>query len=191
VGTDDFLFPRGAGIHVLPGKTLLLVMDEANDADQAVTAQDEIQVLLGAPADVVNDAEMVLLGTTNIDIPNNGKLQTASGAAQLLHDRTILAALPVMRTLGVHQQLTRTPINADPVVVLDTDFDPQQQIFHLLADVDAVAGDRLEVGCSYVNTGPVTLTFGVSQTDEFCFSALYLSPSFEVLLPNGFNGHSF
>lgn len=77
------------------------------------------------------------------------------------------------------------------VVYLDSDFDPNRQIFHPLLNVFASASTHLYVACSYVNNGPDAIGFGESASDEICLSALYTTPSYDESFPSGFDGISF
>jgi Bacterial Ig-like domain len=191
VGTDDFLFPTGVGIHVLAGQKLVLVMHEINDSDAPATAEEAVQVLMGTPSDVGSAAEMILMGTTTINVPNDGQEHTADGFALLIHDRQFIALLPLMRSRGVHQQVTLTDSGGTSQTLIDDNFDPSHQIFHPLNDVSGSAQTKVSTVCTYVNNGTTAVTFGESASNELCFSAVYATPSNDTLVTAGLDGRPF
>jgi hypothetical protein len=175
VGTDDFSFPAGFGIHVLAGQFLNLNLHMVNTAADAVTETDHILIQAGIAADITTPTEMVLLGTFQINIPNDGVTHTAAGNFHTGEQR-LLALLPLMQTHGVHQKVTQVD-SSGTQTILDVDFDPAQQVFHPLSQVSLHTGDTLNVLCSYINTGSQTVNYGESWDNETCFSAMYLAPS--------------
>jgi hypothetical protein len=175
VGTDDFTFPAGFGIHVLAGQFLNLNLHIVNTAADAVTETDQILVQAGIAADIMTPTEMVLLGTFQINIPNDGVTHTAAGNFHT-GEQQLLALLPLMQTRGVHQNVTQVD-SSGTQMILDVDFDPTQQVFHPLSQVFLHTGDTLNVLCSYINSGSQTVNYGESWDNETCFSAMYLAPS--------------
>ncbi|HEY2782215.1 MAG TPA: Ig-like domain-containing protein [Steroidobacteraceae bacterium] len=195
-GTDDFLFPQGFGIHVLAGEPLVLIADVVNDGSADSTESEEIQVQIGAATDVITNAEMIILGRPAFSIPPDTVPVVENGSSGLAHDRQLLALLPLMRTHAIHQSVqlfTQASAEAQrqTQVLLDTDFDPNRQIFHPLSPVSVQSSvgfpqASINVACSYMNNGPGTIVSGESQFDEICMSALYASPSYDDAFPAGF-----
>jgi hypothetical protein len=185
VGTDDFTFPAGFGIHVLAGQFLNLNLHIVNTAAEAVTETDQILVQAGIAADITTPTEMVLLGTFQINIPHDGVTHTATGYFYTGEQR-LLALLPLMQTHGTHQNVTRIE-SSGTETILDVDFDPTMQVFHPLSQVFLHSGDRLQVVCSYINSGSQTATYGESWDNETCFSAMYLAPDAGQSLFTGVN----
>jgi hypothetical protein len=175
VGTDDFNFPAGFGIHVLAGQFLNLNLHVVNTAADAVTETDQILVRAGIASDITTPTEMVLLGTFQINIPNDGVTHTATGYFHT-GEQQLLALLPLMQTHGVHQNVTRVD-SSGTQTILDIDFDPTMQVYHPLSQVYLHTGDTLNVVCSYINTGSGTVNYGEAWDNETCFSAMYLAPS--------------
>jgi hypothetical protein len=177
VGTDDFTFPPGFGIHVRAGQFLNLNLHIVNEGVDAVTESDQILIQAGIDADIATAAEMVMLGTFQINVPNDGQLHTAAGDFHPATDQQLLALLPLMQSYGKHQKVSRVASSGTDTI-LDVDFDPTKQIFHPLSQVFLHAGDTVYTVCSYINTGSRTANYGEAWADnENCFSAMYLAPS--------------
>lgn len=177
VGTDDFAFPAGFGIHVRAGQFLNLNLHIVNEGVDAVTESDQILIQAGIDADITTAAEMVMLGTFQINIPNDGQLHTATGDFHPATDQQLLALLPLMQSYGKHQKVYRVASSGTDTI-LDVDFDPTKQIFHPLSQVFLHGGDTVYTVCSYINTGSRTANYGEAWADnENCFSAMYLAPS--------------
>jgi hypothetical protein len=177
VGTDDFAFPAGFGIHVRAGQFLNLNLHIVNEGVDAVTESDQILIQAGIDADIATAAEMVMLGTFQINVPNDGQLHTAAGDFHPATDQQLLALLPLMQSYGKHQKVSRVASSGTDTI-LDVDFDPTKQIFHPLSQVFLHAGDTVYTVCSYINTGSRTANYGEAWADnENCFSAMYLAPS--------------
>jgi hypothetical protein len=100
-----------------------------------------------------------------------------------------------LRTHGVHQvvrlQVFPEGAPSETHILLDSDFDPNHQIFHPLINIFASALDDISVGCSWVNNGPDAIHFGESESDELCLSALYSTPSYDVAFPAGLDDIGF
>jgi hypothetical protein len=197
-GTDDFLFPAGTGIHVPAGQSLVLITDIVNDTATVSTETDQIMVQIGAASDVSTAAEMILFGGSLISIPGTlnggtpGVPVVSSVSASLIHDRQLLALLPLMRTHGVHQEVQLRANGApDSQILLDHDFDPNRQTYYPLLSVFASATMHITTSCSYLNNGPDKIVFGESQYDELCLTAIYAAPSYDEAFPAGFDGRPF
>jgi hypothetical protein len=178
LGTGDFAFPTGFGIHVQAGQFLNLNLHLVNSAADPVTGTYQILSQEGIAADVATPAEMVMLGTFNINIPNDGVVHTATGIWYSPYRQQLLALLPLMQTYATHQKVSLTPVATGTTqTLLDVNFDPNVQSFYPQSQVSIAVQDELTIVCSYVNTGPATLNYGESWNNETCFSAMYLAPS--------------
>lgn len=175
VGTGDFAFPSGFGIHVQAGQFLNLNLHIVNSAANTVTDTYQILAQAGIAADVPTAAEMVFLGTFSINLPNDGVTHTATGGYNALVDQQLLALLPLMQAHGTHQKVYRIQ-SSNTEVFLDVDFDPSVQSFHPISQVFIHGGDALQVVCSYINNGPRNISYGESWDQENCFSGMYLAP---------------
>lgn len=178
IGTGDFAFPAGFGIHVQAGQFLNLNLHLLNPAADPVTGTYQILAQAGIAADVATPAEMMMLGTFLINIPNDGVTHTASSFFVAKHDQQLLALLPLMQAHGTHQKVSLTPLSTGTTeILLDVDFDPNVQSFYPQSQVFITTSDTLQTVCSYVNNGSGVLNYGESWNNESCFSAAYLAPS--------------
>lgn len=176
LGTGDFVFPTGFGIHVQAGQYLNLNLHIVNADIATVTDTAEIFVKAGIASDITTPAEMILLGTRSLNIPNNGNVSIASGGYYTTYEQKLLALLPLMQTYAIHQKVVlRRPGGTE--TILDIDFDPSIQFFYPLSPVSIHSGDGPLAECSYINNGPQAVIYGDSWDDETCFSAMYLAPS--------------
>lgn len=190
IGTGDFAFPAGFGIHIQAGQFLNLNLHLVNSAADPVTGTYEILAQSGIAADVATPAELVFLGTFLINIPGDGQTHTAAGVFLSAYSQQLLALLPLMQAHGTHQKVSLTPAsNGTPETLLDVDFDPNVQSYYPQSQVFITAADKLTILCSYVNSGTLTLTYGESWENETCFSAMYLAPSAGQSVFAGAGGH--
>jgi len=190
IGTGDFSFPAGFGIHVQAGQFLNLNLHIVNLDANPVTGTYEILAQEGIAPDVATPAEMVMLGTFLINIPNDGQTHTAGGSFYSAYSQWLLALLPLMQAHGTHQKVSLTSASSGSTeTLLDVDFDPNVQSFYRQPQVPITASDNLIILCSYINNGSQTLSYGESWDNESCFAAMYLAPSAGQSVFAGAMGH--
>jgi len=175
--TGPIEFPAGLGVHVLAGQYLLLNIHLNNVASTSVTDSTRIEARIGTAADVTTPIDMQMAGTFYLNVPNDGVLHTASGNCYAIAANHLVAFLPLMRSTATHQRLSIDSV-ATTQVIFDEDFHLQHDDYTQPATPIAITlGHRLSTLCSYVNTGPATLTYGESAENESCFSAIYRYPT--------------
>ena len=168
--TDELRFPAGVAVHVKAGQNLLLNVHLVTPA--ASSGSTRIQVLTGAPVDAQHEVDMTFAGTTNISIVSDGKPHQTTGGCAAQSDTNIFAMLPLMHGAGTHQAMY---LNGVPV--LDSDYSPSRQPFHVPASPIAIhQGDQILLTCGYVNNTGGTLIFGESPARETCYNGLYRTP---------------
>jgi hypothetical protein len=177
VGTGAYKFPDGVAVKLSAGQQLLLSVHVANPSAQSQSGRSGIEVVAADPADVTDLAEMIFVNNAFINVTPGASTQT--GTCTLDADSTLLTLIHHMHETGVHMKTRALPAGGDPVVLLDADYDfNEQSIVPIEPRLALAAGDKLEVTCDYQNPGTNTLTFGESTYDsEMCISALYRYPA--------------
>ena len=177
VGTGGYKFPDGVAVKLSAGQQLLLSVHVANPSAQSQSGRSGIEVVAADPADVTDLAEMIFVNNVSINVTPGASTQT--GTCTLEADSTLLTLIHHMHETGVHMKTRALSAGADPVVLLDADYDfNEQSIVPIEPRLALAAGDKLEVTCDYQNPGTNTLTFGESTYDsEMCISALYRYPA--------------
>jgi hypothetical protein len=174
---DGFSMPAGVAVRIPSGKQLLLSVHVLNPTLQPLSGRTGIEVARANPADVQHEAELVFANNVNLSIPPGASTQ--KGTCTLDADSTIFAVLGHMHVTGKHMTTTVAPANGTQKIVLDEDYNFDQQTIVPL-DPPAVLqkGDVVQTSCTYQNPGADTLTFGESTTkNEMCISILYRYPA--------------
>jgi hypothetical protein len=181
INTGDLVFPPGFGVHVRAGEYVNVTLHVANTAQTDMSGDSTVLPMIGAPADVVDEAEMAFAGTLNIDIPSDGVAHIAQGGCNAPQDEQILALWPHLQATGTHATLTVTHAGT-PRMVLDVPFTvTDQPIYPMTPPVAVQTGDQIQAVCTYVNTTGSTEHYGDSARDEQCFIGMYRSP----VIPGG------
>ena len=175
IGTDDYLFPSGTGIHVKAGQYVQLNVAGQNLTGTAdVVDTTQVLVRAGQASNVATEAEMLFVGTFNINLPSDSQPHTATGGCVQPADQHLLAILPTMNRLAIRQQLIVNHLGT-PTFLLDTTFTVIHQQFYPVDD-SVYDGDQVQLVATYVNNTGSTVMFGDSFTAEWAFVALYLTP---------------
>jgi len=175
IGTDDYVFPSGTGIHVKAGQYVQLNVAGQNlDGTADVVDTTQVLVRAGQASDVATDAEMVFVGTFNINLPSDGQPHTATGGCPQPADQHLLAILPMMNRLATRQELIANHLGT-PNTLLDTAFTVTHQQFYPVDDT-LYNGDQIQLIGTYLNNTGSTVSFGDSFTAEWAQAALYLTP---------------
>ena len=80
-----------------------------------------------------------------------------------------------MHQTATHQTMIVT--HSTPLTMLDVPYQFSEQKNYPMADTLIHAGDVVGVTCTYVNNGPMPLTFGDSSDSEMCFTGIYKYPA--------------
>jgi hypothetical protein len=172
-----FSMPAGVAVRVPAGKQLDLNVHVLNATQQSLSGRTGIEVVHADPAKVQHEAEMLYANNINLSIPPGPSTQT--GKCTLDADSTIFSLFGHMHLAGKHFTTTVVPASGAPSVLLDEDYNFDQQ---MLVPLDPPAilkkGDVVQTSCTYQNQGTDTLTFGESTTkNEMCISIMYRYPA--------------
>jgi hypothetical protein len=180
VGSPDFTFPSGVGLHLSAGQRLLLNLHLYNASDAPLSGRSGTLVQEATAAEIQNEAEIVLAGpTVTLRVPQG--VSTQSGTCNI----SSLTSVPVqvfslsqhMHKLGTH---LKSVINRDgtQITLQDIDYNFENQTFQLVnPHVELRPGDTLTTSCTFNNTVGHDVTFGDSSDDEMCFSDLFYYPA--------------
>jgi hypothetical protein len=177
VGTGGYKFPDGVAVKVSAGQQLLLSVHVANSSAEPLSGRSGIEVVETDPAAVTDEAEIIFVNNVAINVTPGASTHT--GACTLDADSTFLTLVHHMHETGVHMTTRALPAGGDPLVLLDADYDfNEQNIVPIEPHLQLAAGDKIEVTCDYENPGTNTLTFGESTRDnEMCISSMYRYPA--------------
>ena len=177
IGTDDLEFPLGVGVHLHAGDYVNVNLFLDNEGTKPVDGIAGVLVRMGSAASVINNAELVLAGTFDIYIPNDGMPHTANGGCAWPATSQVVALWPHLHARGTHVNMVIVPAASAPQTVIDAPYTLDHQPI-IPAALALHPGDAVGVTCTYVNNTQINpLTFGDSASSEQCFVGLYVWPS--------------
>lgn len=180
VGSPDFVFPAGVGMHLTAGTRLLLNLHLYNANDQPLTGRSGTLFQETTAADIEHVGEIVLAGpTVGLSVPPG--TSTQSGTCNLSNVTSqpvqLFALSQHMHKLGRHLKSTIRRGGQD-IVLQDVPYDFEHQGFQLVQPtVELRPGDVLTTSCTYDNATGATVRFGDSSDDEMCFTDLFYYPA--------------
>jgi hypothetical protein len=176
-GTTPVTFAGGKGVHVAAGQYTVLVEHLNNTSASPVTATTTIEGRVAAAKDVTTPIDMFFAGRLQFAIPADSDPHTANGGCGTAADMHLMAEIPIMRSLGVHQTFSVTDPQHVTSAIFDSSFDPQHVLFTSLGtDLLVAGGSEITASCTYVNTTGVVVNFGDSAHNEWCLLGLYRYP---------------
>lgn len=180
VGSPDFVFPTGVGLHLTAGTRLLLNLHLYNASDAPLTGRSGTLYQAAAAAEIQHLGEIVLAGpTATLRVPPG--VSTQSGTCNVSNITAepiqVFALSQHMHKLGTNLRTT-VRRGTETFQLQDQPYDFEQQTFQLVAPhIELRPGDVITTACTYDNTTGRTVTFGDSSDDEMCFSDLFYYPA--------------
>ncbi|MEZ4400205.1 MAG: hypothetical protein R3B06_09310 [Kofleriaceae bacterium] len=181
VGSPDFVFPAGVGLHLTAGSRLLLNLHLYNATDQPLSGTSGTLFEQATAADIQHLAEIVLAGPTfTLTVPQG--VSTQSGTCNISNITSqpiqVFALSQHMHKLGTNLRSVITRSGSPDLVLQDIPYDFESQGFQLTAPTfELRPGDVLTTSCTYNNTTGATVRFGDSSDDEMCFTDLFYYPA--------------
>ncbi len=179
VGSPDFVFPTGVGLHLRAGDRLLLNLHLYNASDNAISGRSGTLIQEATAGEIQNEAEIVLAGPTfGLNVPTG--MSTQMGSCNISQ----ITSVPIhVFSLSQHMHKTGTHMRSvitrgsQTITLQDIDYNFEEQTFQLVnPHVTLQPSDRLTTHCTYNNPGPAK-TFGDSSDDEMCFTDLFYYPA--------------
>ncbi|MBK9030714.1 MAG: hypothetical protein IPL61_05140 [Myxococcales bacterium] len=181
VGSPDFTFPTGVGLHLTAGTRLLLNLHLYNAGDQVLTGTSGTLIQEATAAEIQNVGEIVLAGpTATLTVPTGTSTQSGTCNISSITNQPIqvFALSQHMHKLGTNLRSVITRSGSPDIVLQDIPYNFEQQTFQLVAPfVELRPGDVLTTSCTYNNTTGATVRFGDSSNDEMCFTDLFYYPA--------------
>lgn len=180
VGSPDFVFPAGIGLHLTAGTKLIANLHLYNASDEPLTGRSGALVQEATAAEIQHEAEIVLAGPTiTLRVPPG--MSTQSGNCQLSNVTdepiTVFALSQHMHKLGKHMRSVVTR-GSEQIELQDIPYNFETQTFQLKTPtVELRPGDTLTTYCTYDNTTGQQVGFGESSDDEMCFTDLFYYPA--------------
>lgn len=175
VGTKDFSYPKGIGMHLRAGQQLVLNLHLFNPSDKPLSGVSGTLIKTIPEAMVEHAAGTMLAGTTTLNIPVGGPT-TQTGTCAMDQDVTLIAVVPHMHQLGIHLKAVAESSVQGEMVLHDGDYDFDTQIAYPLDMIEMKKGDLVKVECTYMNTTDADVHFGDSSLAEMCFAGLVRYP---------------
>jgi Copper type II ascorbate-dependent monooxygenase, C-terminal domain len=180
VGSPDFVFPSGVGLHFTAGTRLLLNLHLYNASDATLTGTSGTLIQEATAAEIQNVSEIVLAGpTAGLVVPTGTSTQTGTCNISNVTSQPIqvFAMSQHMHKLGRHLKTVVRRGGTD-IMLQDVPYNFEQQSFQLVQPtIELRPGDVLTTYCSYDNQTGAAVSFGDSSNDEMCFSDLFYYPA--------------
>ena len=179
VGTPDFVFPQGVGLHLKAGQRLILNLHLYNATDETISGRSGTYIQEATASEIQNVAEIVLAGPTlGLQVPTG--MSTQSGVCNI----SAVTSNPIqVFSLSGHMHKTGTRVKsvitrgAQEIVLQDEPYNFEKQLFHLVdPPITLQPTDKLTTYCTY-NNPDAPKRFGDSSDDEMCFSDLFYYPA--------------
>lgn len=175
VGTNELLFPEGTGLKLTAGSLLGLQLHVFNTSDSMLSGESGVEILEVDPANVVEEADLILAGPRNLALAPNGTT-TQSGTCTATARQNVFALFPHMHQLGTHFKTTLTTAGTARVIH-DAPYSFDEQAFLRFDPIALEPGDTITSECTWRNTTSQTVTYGESSTTEMCYSIMLRYPS--------------
>ncbi|MFT3697909.1 MAG: hypothetical protein QM831_32515 [Kofleriaceae bacterium] len=177
VGTNEFDFPDGVGLHIKAGQQLFLNLHLFNTGEVDLAGTSGVAIIPTDAASIQHEAASILIGAaTKAEVPVGLGVQLRFQCATPANT-TVFAVAPHMHLTGAH--LTETYVESGNTnMVLDTDYSFDDQHFRSVTPFTTTAGGKIQVTCTYNNDGQGAnpIPFGESTTQEMCFGMTYVYP---------------
>jgi len=174
-GTTPITFSGGKGVHIAAGQHVMLVVHVSNTSASSVSASTVIEGRVATASDVTTPIDMFLAGKLNFAIPTGDSLDI-NGDCGIGAERHLVAELPLMRSLGIHERVSGTNVELNQII-FNAHFDPLHVVYvPLTNDFDLPANSHIAVSCSFDNNTGAVVNFGERPQDELCFSGIYRYP---------------
>jgi len=175
VGTPDFAFPAGVGVHVKAGQYLLLTILEYNPTAASESGTAAVSFEAGTAADVTQNADILVAGRTHFTVLKG--TSTVQGGCSEPDDFQIVGLFPVMNLAGVSQRI-RVATGPTAVTIQDTAYTAALMEHSLVQPAFAVHhNDQIIVDCRYDNTTGAVIASGDVISTEACFNWIYRYPA--------------
>jgi hypothetical protein len=180
VGSPDFVFPTGVGLHMTAGQRVLINLHLYNASEGELSGTSGTLFQEAEASEIQNVAEIVLAGPTlTLNIPEGESVQSGTCNVSAITDVPIqvFSLSQHMHRLGHHLR-TLVTRGDDEFMLQDIDYEFESQTFQYVNPaVELRPGDRITTFCHYNNDTGGPVGFGESSDDEMCFSDLFYYPA--------------
>jgi hypothetical protein len=174
IGTGDMVFPDGVAVKIPAGSQVLLNLHLFNVGVDTLNGVSGVLVKTVAAADMKNEAEMILGGPSNIQIPPNGS-QTVEGSCIFPGTSTIWSVWAHMHKYGTNMKITYNGASGSKILH-DGPYSFEEQIGYEIDPITVLSGEEVRIECQYQNPTSQTIYWGDSSNSEMCFAGMYRYP---------------
>jgi hypothetical protein len=181
VGSPDFVFPTGVGLHFRAGDRILINLHLYNATDGELTGTSGTLIQEATAAEIQHEAEIVLAGPTfQLNVPTG--VSTQSGSCTLSNVISqpvqVFSLSQHMHKLGTHMRSVVTRADDSTFDLQDIDYEFESQGFQLVAPtVELLPTDTITTHCTFDNDTGSPVGFGESSDDEMCFTDIFYYPA--------------
>lgn len=174
--TDALTLPDGVALHLAAGQILTVGVHAINLTNSALTGTTGVEAYVVPKTEGLAAAEVVLAGRRGFSVPAHAAGYTVEGGCIAASYHRVFAISPVMHHLGSYQ---RAAVTHDGVatVIRQGLFTFGEERVQRIDPVAVLAGDRVDVSCSYDNLTDSAASYGAGPADEACFAALMRYPA--------------
>jgi hypothetical protein len=183
VGSPDFVFPTGIGLHFRAGDRILINLHLFNATDGELTGTSGTLFQEATAAEIQHEAEIILAGPTiNLTVPTGTSTQGGTSPCHLSNAVSqpieVFSLSQHMHRLGTHMRSVVTHSDSTTETLQDIDYAFESQTFQLTSpQIHLDPSDILTTYCTYDNTTGQPVGFGESSSDEMCFTDLFYYPA--------------
>jgi len=173
---DALTLPLGVALHLLPGQRVTLGLHGINTGDEPNEATSGIEVALAEPSAVAHEAEVVVASAKAFAIPPHAIDFEVTSRCAADDDFSVVTSLPILHRLGAYERATATS-KGTTKLLYEGLFTFGEERAHVVDGVAVLAGDPIDLACTYTNLTSLTVKSGPDASDEACAIALLRYPA--------------
>jgi hypothetical protein len=180
---DDLVsLPEGVGYRLNTQQVMHLELHYLNSGEQTVDVMGEVEFVAAPPGAALQDGSVLLVGTTDINIPAHAMQKSAQkflALPQGMDGVKFFAITGHTHRLGTHVAVSLASGPNAPMAEL---YSPERfdweapEMKQLTPHVSIPPGGGFMLQCSWNNTSDSAVSFGESATAEMCFFWGYYYP---------------
>jgi hypothetical protein len=174
--TGELTLPDGVALHLAAGQILTVGVHAINLTNAPLSGTTGVEANVVPKTEGLVAAEVVLAGRRAFSVPAHAAGYTVEGGCVATHDHAVFAISPVMHHLGSYQRAAVTH-DGMATVIRQGLFTFGEERVQRIDPIAVLAGDRVDVSCSYDNLTDSTASYGAGAADETCFAVMMRYPA--------------
>ena len=180
--SEEMPFPPGVAIKLPKGSYVTLNLHVFNLSDTPISGTSGLQIKKMQASEVVHEADMMFLGTFELNIPPTNTMHMEPGSCSIPAEWYVFNLWPHMHKWAKHQKVTVRRDNGAIETLLDVDYQYTEQRNYPRQPLKLNINDEMRVECYYINDTNITqppgfeINYGDSALAEMCFTGFYKYP---------------